>query len=149
MRKLTIGLLAGAALAVAGAPAASASNAPLHVNFVKHLVDPQTFTFAGSVNGDVDGNLVSRLVSLSGAGPNGTDGPIYKITFDWIVSAGGKSFTARTSGMWNTGTGQVVMNGSVVSGYLDGAQVHEEGRLVDPSTLTFAGFLRLMPATAG
>jgi hypothetical protein len=41
------------------------------------------------------------------------------------------------------------MNGTVVDGYLLGAQVHEEGRLLDPATLHFAGFLRLMPGSAG
>jgi hypothetical protein len=32
----------------------------------------------------------------------------------------------------------------VIAGYKLGARVHEEGRLVDPATLTFEGYLRLM-----
>ena len=36
----------------------------------------------------------------------------------------------------------------VIEGYLLGAQVHEQGRLIDPETLTFEGSLRLMPATS-
>jgi hypothetical protein len=144
MRKLLLMLapfVAGAALL---ASTASASNAPLQVDFVKHVVDPVNLIFQGTASGAVTGSLTSRLVSLQGV-----SGPVYHITFDWIVSAGSQSFTARTTGIWNTSTGDVVMNGEVVSsGYLSGAQVHEEGHLVDPSTLTFAGFLQLMPATA-
>jgi hypothetical protein len=64
-------------------------------------------------------------------------------------AAGDQSFTALTSGIWNTDIGQVTLNGRVVSGYLDGAQVHEQGHLIDPTTLTFAGVIQLMPATAG
>lgn len=126
------------------ATAANATNAPVQVDFVKHVVDPANFVFEGSVSGGVTGDLTSRLVSL-----NEVSGPIYHVTFDWIVSAGSDSFTTRTSGIWNTLTGQVVMNGNVISsGYLSGAQVHEEGQLVDARTLTFQGFLRLLPSTA-
>ncbi len=143
MRRLVTLLLLGCAFAVAIAPAATASNAPLQVDFVKHLVDPSTLTFEGTTSGAVSGDLTTR-VSV-----NNVSGPIIHMTVDWIVSAGDESFTAQTSGTWNTVIGQVVLDGSVISGYLNGAQVHEEGHLVDPSTLTFEGFLRLMPATAG
>ena len=154
-RRLRVGqliliLLVGCAFAVATAPAATAtasaataSNAPLEVHFVKHVVDRTNLVFEGTVSGAVNGSLVSRLVRL-----NSIDGPIYNITFDWIVSAADKSFTARTTGTWNTRTGQVVMNGTIIAGYLNRAQVHEQGHLVDPTTLTFEGFLQLMPATA-
>jgi hypothetical protein len=41
------------------------------------------------------------------------------------------------------------MNGTVTSdGYLAGAQVHEQGELVDPDTLEFQGVIQVMPATA-
>jgi len=39
------------------------------------------------------------------------------------------------------------MDGKVVSGYLLGDHVHEEGQLVDPAALEFVGSIRLMPAT--
>jgi hypothetical protein len=41
------------------------------------------------------------------------------------------------------------MNGTVVDGFREGAQVHEEGRLVEPATLRFQGSIRLMHATIG
>jgi hypothetical protein len=45
-------------------------------------------------------------------------------------------------------TGAVIMNGTVVDGFLQGAQVHEEGQLVDAATLRFEGTIQVMPATA-
>jgi hypothetical protein len=143
MKKVLLTLAAIAAIA-APASAASAASAPVQVDFVKHWVGPG-YVFQGTTSGAVSGSLTSQLVSL-----DNVSGPIYHVTFDWIVSAGAQSFTARTAGTWNTLTGQVVLDGTVISsGYLSGAQVHEEGHLIDPATLTFAGFLRLMPATAG
>jgi hypothetical protein len=144
MKRLLFVLAAVATSLTIVASTASASNAPLQVDFVKHLVDPSTLTFQGTVSGAVTGTLTSHLVSL-----NRIDGPIYNITFEWDISAGDQSFTALTSGTWNTDIGQVTLNGTVISGYLDGAQVHEQGHLIDPTTLTFAGVIQLMPATAG
>jgi hypothetical protein len=143
MRKLTLIVLCVGALVAAAVPAANASNAPLQVTFDKHVVDRTAFVFMGTTGGDISGSLTSNLVSL-----NATTGPILHITFDWNVSAGAKSFIARTDGIWNTKTGSVVMNGTVIAGYLLGAQVHEEGQLVDPAALEFAGTIRIMPATA-
>ena len=143
--KHTLTMLAAlAAVAVAAlAPTATAAP-PLQVNWSKHLVDPAQFVFEGTTSGDAPGTLTSKLVGP----PTGTGGVLH-VTFDWIVGSGARSFTARTSGIWNLNTGHVVMNGTVIEGYLNGAQVHEEGQLVDPATLSFEGFLRLMPSTAG
>jgi hypothetical protein len=141
---LLVVLAAVVASLTIGASTVAASNAPLQIDFVKHLVDPATLTFQGTVSGAVSGTLSSHVVSL-----NRIDGPIDNITFEWDISAGDQSFTALTSGTWNTDTGQVTLNGTVISGYLDGAQVHEQGHLIDPNTLTFAGVIQLMPATDG
>jgi hypothetical protein len=40
------------------------------------------------------------------------------------------------------------MNGTVVDGYLYGAQVHEEGQLLDAATLRFEGTITVMSATS-
>jgi hypothetical protein len=143
MRKLTLIVLCAGALVAAAVPAASASNAPVRLTFDKHVVDPVGFVFEGTTGGDIAGTLTSDLVSL-----NAVTGPNLHITFDWHVTAGSKSFTARTDGIWNTKTGSVVMNGTVIDGYLLGAQVHEDGQLVNPATLEFVGSIRIMPATA-
>ena len=140
MRKLALIVLCVGALVAVAVPAASASNAPVRLGFDKAATGPGVWN--GTVSGDIEGSLETRLLDLEVAGP------IWHVTFDWIVDAGPSSFTARLSGVLNTKTGAVVMNGNVVSGYLLGAQVHEEGQLVDPATLEFAGSIRLLPATA-
>ena len=71
-----------------------------------------------------------------------------QVTFDWIITAGAESFTAHLSGVLNTQTGAVVMNGTVVDGFLRGAQVHEVGQLVNPAALGFEGTISVMPSTA-
>jgi hypothetical protein len=140
MRKLTlIALLACAALVVA-APAVSASSAPVRLDFAKTATAPGVWH--GSVSGDIGGALTTRLIALE------VTAPIWHVTFDWIVDAGAASFTARLDGILNTETGAVVMDGTVISGFLLGAQVHEQGQLVDPAALEFVGSIRLMPATA-
>ena len=143
MKTLVRLVLLACTVAAAAVPAANASNAPVLVTFDKHVVDPVAFVFAGTTGGDISGSLTSNLVSL-----NASTGPNLHITFDWHVTAGARSFTARTDGIWNTKTGSVVMNGTVIDGYLLGAQVHEEGQLVDPAHLEFVGSIRVMPATA-
>jgi hypothetical protein len=94
------------------------------------------------VGGDVEGDLATALRDL-----RVTD-PIWHVEFDWIIAAGDQSSTARLTGILNTSTGRVVMNGAVIEGWLEGARVHEEGQLIDPDTLRFQGAIRLMPATA-
>ena len=134
---LVASTFAAVALAV---PAANASNEPVRLSFHKTLVSPGIWQ--GTVSGDVTGALTTKLLSLE------VTGPIWHVTFEWIIEAGPSSFTARLSGILNTDTGGVVMNGNVISGSWLGAQVHEEGQLVNPATLEFVGSIRVMPATA-
>jgi hypothetical protein len=132
----------GATLLIgASAPAAATSNEPVRLSFDKSLVVPGVWQ--GSVSGDIDGLLMTRLLGLD------VSGPIRHVRFDFIVAAGDSSFTTRLSGILSTETGAVVMDGTVTRGYLLGARVHEEGQLLDPATLRFVGTIRLMPATAG
>lgn len=131
------------AIAIAAVPAQAQrlqNNAPVLLHFDKSSIGPGIWE--GSVSGDVTGSLRTELTSLRIAGP------IWHVTFDWIIDAGEHSFTARLKGTLNTLTGRVVMNGTVVDGWLLGAQVHEEGLLIDPATLRFQGKIRVMSATA-
>ena len=132
-------LAATTASLAAAAPAAAAE--PVRLQFSKHAVSEGVWQ--GVTTGDVAGDLETRLLALR------VSGPVWNVTFDWIVAAGARSFTARLDGTLNTLSGAVVMNGRVINGYLRGARVHEEGQLVDPETLAFAGDIRIMPATAG
>lgn len=126
-------------VAAIAAPAATASSAPVRLTFEK--VNQFDGTWKGSVAGDIEGGLTTRILSLREAGP------IWHVTFDWIVDAGDKSFTARLNGTVNTETGRVVMNGRVVEGYLLGARVAERGQLINANG-DAVGTIRLMPASA-
>lgn len=118
----------------------SLNSAPVYLSFDKILVSQGVWE--GSVAGDVTGDLMTELTALQ------ITGPIWHVEFNWIIDAGEHSFTAHLKGTLNTLTGQVIMNGTVVDGWLLGAQVHEEGQLVDPNTLQFQGTIRVMPATS-
>jgi hypothetical protein len=120
--------------------AATAPNQPVRLEFAKCAIAEGVWE--GTVTGDIEGDLRTELTSLR------ETGPIWHVTFNWIVTAGEQSFTAALSGTLNTLTGRVVMNGTIVEGYLVGAQVHEEGQLVDAVNSCFAGTIRIMPATA-
>jgi hypothetical protein len=141
MKKVVLLLLATTALVVAAAAPAATAGGPVRLSFDKSAVAPGIWQ--GTVDGDISGDLTTVLTDLR------ITGPIWHVRFDWIVSAGDSSFVADLSGILNTETGVVVMDGTVVDGFLVGAQVHEDGQLVDPDTLRFQGSIQLMPATAG
>jgi hypothetical protein len=124
------------------APAGAAE--PLRLTFEKESV--AVGMWEGSVSGDVHGDLTSVLTSCTG--PNPCSGTIWHVEFDWIIQAGAESFTAHLSGILNLQTGAAIMDGTVVDGFLQGAQVHEEGQLVNAATLRFEGTIHVMPATA-
>jgi hypothetical protein len=124
------------------APAGAAAR--LALTFEKAAVGAGAWE--GTVSGDVNGDLTTRLTGCTG--PDPCSGRIWHVEFDWIISAGAESFTARLSGVLDTQTGQVVMNGTVVDGFMQGAQVHEEGQLVDAATLRFEGSITVLPSSA-
>jgi hypothetical protein len=140
MRRLaiTLGALLAASLFVGSPAAATAASDPVRISFDKSTSGPGTWS--GTVSGDVDGDLTTTLLSVTATGV------IWHVTFDWVID-GDASFTARLSGTLNTSTGHVVMNGRVIDGDFLGAIVHEEGQLIDATTLHFQGLIRLMPAT--
>jgi hypothetical protein len=117
------------------------ASAPLRLTFEKEAVAPGVWE--GTVSGDINGDLTTHLTACSPC-----DGQIWHVEFDWIVDAEAESFTAHLSGTLNNKTGSVVMNGTVVDGFLQGAQVHEQGQLVDAATLRFEGTIQVMPPTA-
>jgi hypothetical protein len=142
---ILIGLMAAGLMSFGLSIASPASaTTPLRLTFEKEAV--AVGVWEGSVSGDVDGDLTTVLTSCSG--PNPCSGRIWHVEFDWIVNAGAESFTAHLSGILNNATGAVTMDGTVVDGFLQGAQVHEEGQLVNAATLRFEGTIRVMPATA-
>ncbi|HVL54537.1 MAG TPA: hypothetical protein VM344_09805 [Vitreimonas sp.] len=64
------------------------------------------------------------------------------------VTLPGRSFSADVSGHYTFSTGRVVLTGTVTSGWLAGAQVVEQSQLVDPTTGSFIGTVRINPASS-
>jgi hypothetical protein len=120
--------------------AADVQARPWIVNFDKVAVADGMWQ--GTISGDLEGTLTTVLTSLE------IRGPIWHVEFDWIIDAGDVAFTAPLSGILNTNTGRVVMNGVVGEGHLSGARVHEEGLLVDVDTQQFLGTIWIMLASA-
>ena len=139
MRKriLVLAALLGAVGAIGITTAATAKTAPVQLTFHKQAVGPGVWS--GTVAGDIDGALTTRLLSLDDRKP------VWRVTFDWIVDAGPQSFTARLRGTLDTTTGAVAMKGHVIDGHLLGAKVRESGRLVDPATSAFEGTIDVFP----
>jgi hypothetical protein len=125
-------------------PLPGRASAPVQLGFEKQAVGAGVWE--GTVSGDIEGDLTTVLTAC--LGPNPCGGTVWRVEYDWIIDAGDRSFTAHLAGTLNTVTGRVVMNGTVVEGYLEGARVHEEGRLLDPATLRFEGIIRILPATS-
>jgi hypothetical protein len=128
------------ALLIAGSAAAD-NNGPVYLTFAK--ADPDgNYVWNGTVSGDIAGALETRLLAAS------QTNRILHVDFEWEVEAGAQSFLAVLSGTLDTQTGAVTMNGTIVEGYLAGAQVHEEGQLVDPGNSGFEGTIAIFPASA-
>src|SRR5688572_1546908 len=69
----------GARAGVAAVPAATASDAPVRLSFEKQTSGPGVWQ--GTVAGDIEGALTTRLLSVR------VSGPIWHVTFDWIIDA--------------------------------------------------------------
>jgi hypothetical protein len=135
-------LLFVALAAVAGsAAAAPAANAPVEVTFVKTLVDPDARYYAGTTG---EGGTVEMWVSNSSVTGNMQH---FDVTLRASLS-GGRSFEAMLKGTFNFSTARTLLSGVVTDGWLAGAQVREQGSLIDDDPLTFGGTLWLMPASA-
>lgn len=126
-----------------------ATTAPILLAF--HKTSVAEGVWEGTVwRGNVSGDLRTELTALRVAGP------IWHVRFNWIIDVSGLSLVADLSGILNTNTGKVVMNGTVASGDLAGAQVHEEGQLIEIEldeqgnivSTSFEGSIRIMQATA-
>lgn len=133
-------LLTTASFLVGSLASAQSNNAPVNLSFSKCAVSDSVWE--GTVSGDIEGELTTIPTSMD------TSQPVWQVEFNFIIDAGDESMTIRLKGTLNTNTGQVVMNGEVADGYLEGAQVHEMGQLVDAAKSCFKGTIRINPRTA-
>jgi hypothetical protein len=137
MRMSLIALLAVGAV-VASTGTAAASNAVIVIPFEKHWVGPGHYVGTACDGGSIDMQLSNSSVT----------GDVQHFTATVQVALPGRSLTAVLDGSFNFSTGNTVLNGAVVNGWLAGARVHEEGRLVGFDPLTFVGTVQLMPSSA-
>lgn len=141
VRRLVVLVLVLAGMqGVSSRPALAASD-PVRMTFDKAAVADGVWE--GTVSGDIEGRLRTVLLTVEGTGP------IWHVTFDWIIASSECSFTARLDGVLNTKTGTVVMAGTVTEGCLLGARVQETGQLVDAATSRFTGSITVFPTTRG
>jgi len=137
-RILLVAVLAISAL-VASAGTATASNAAIVIPFEKHWVGPGHYVGTACDGGTIDMQLADSSVT----------GNVQHFTATVrLECAGGRSLTAVLDGRFNFSTGKTVLNGTVVGGWLAGAQVHEEGQLVGLDPLTFVGTVQLLPGSS-
>ncbi|MDQ3379630.1 MAG: hypothetical protein M3546_04830 [Actinomycetota bacterium] len=143
MKRILLVLLAVGALA-ASAATATASNGAIVLSFEKQgsVVDSH---YVGTATGGVTVDMQLSDKYYTGNVQHFTA----TMRLEW---PDGRVLTALLDGRFNGSTGKTVLNGEVVSGWLAGAQVHEEGQLVafDSTTLvaTFVGTVQLMPGSA-
>ena len=140
-------VLVAVALAVVAAGSipgsASASNAVIVIPFEKHFVG--TVEECNRYVGSADGGTIEMLICDSWF-----TGDVQHFTATVLLDLGeDRSLTAILDGRFDFNTLKVVLNGSVVDGWLEGARVHEESQLVGFAPLTFEGIVKLMPGSAG
>jgi hypothetical protein len=130
--------------------------APVEVTFTKWVtVFP---AFVGVAGGDVPGTFAATVLSREPF-DNGT---IVQLDAEYRVTAAdpAHSFVARIEGTQNNQTRQAVLNGTVIAGWLVGAQVHVTFDVIAPSPgiscvpqapvnkTCFRGTIRVMPGSA-
>lgn len=139
MRKLFVVLALAAVGASSITGSALASNAATVIPFEKQWVGPGHYVGTAGDDGTIEMFIDDSSFT----------GDVQHFTATVLLSFPDRSLTAILKGRFNFDTGRAVLNGSVVEGWLEGAQVHEESQLVDFNPLTFVGTVQLMPGSAG
>ena len=143
-------------VAGAGGQAQRSGGSPIEVTFTKWIT---TFpAMAGVTGGDVPGTFAGAVLSRDPF-DNGT---IVQLEARYEVTGAdpAHSFVAHIEGKQNNPTQQAVLNGTVVSGWLAGAQVHVTFDVIPPAAghscvptapanrTCFQGTIRILPGSA-
>ena len=128
---------------------ATSHSSRLALDYVKTESGPSSFNWFGSVSGGINGDLETLVVDAR-LSPR-----IWHIQTVWTVThtptGGEKDFVAHLNGTLDIVSGKLLLNGKIVTGYLAGAQVHDEGVLTGytgPGGTIFEGSLWIMPGSA-
>ena len=138
MRSWITSMLTAVAVVAAIAGPVAAGNRPIVLEFEKAWAAPDYYVGTVAGGGTIEMWLSDKSVI----------GNTQHFDATVSVSCASGAFTAFVSGEINFSTGRVVLNGTVTSGWMAGAQVQEESQLLDPDTGSFAGTIRIMPASA-
>lgn len=138
MRNVMTRMAAGLALATAIAAPVTAAERPIVLEFEKAWAADNYYVGTVSGGGTIEMWLSNKSVI----------GNTQHFDATVVVDNGGGSFTAFVSGQINFSTGRVVLTGTVTSGWLVGARVQEQSQLIDPTSGSFTGTIRLLPASS-
>jgi len=141
-----------------GAQTQANGGANVEVSFTKWSIGFPAF--AGVAGGDVPGTFAATVTSREPF----DNGIIVKLDADYhVIGAGADSahsFVARIEGTLNNQTQKAVLNGTVISGWNAGAQVHVTFDIINPvpgtrcvpaapvNSRCFQGTIRVMPDSA-
>jgi hypothetical protein len=143
-------------VAAAGTLTQASGGAPIEVSFTKWITAYPAM--AGVTDGDVPGTFAGAVLGLDPF-DNGT---IVQIEAQYGVAAANPahSFVAHIVGKQNNTTQAAVLNGTVTSGWLVGAQVHVTYDVINPApgascvpaapvnSPCFQGTIRILPGSA-
>ena len=148
---------APSAAGVAGAQTQAKGGANVEVTFTKWNVGFPAF--AGIAGGDVPGTFAATVLHREPF-DNGTIVQL-EARYEVIGADPAHSFVALIEGKTNNPTQQAALNGTVIAGWLVGAQVHVTFDVIVPASGTrcvpaapvnsrcFQGTIRIMPGSAG
>ena len=139
-----------------GAQTQAKGGANVEVTFTKWV--PAFPTLAGVTGGDVPGTFAGAVLNRVPF----DNGNIVQLEarYEVIGQNAAHSFVAHIEGTQNNQTRQAVFNGTVIGGWLVGAQVHVTYDIIDPAPGTscvpaapvnrrcFQGIIRVMPGSA-
>jgi hypothetical protein len=135
---------------VTGAPVQSRSGGNTEVTFTK-WIDPSFPQFKGVAGGDVPGDFAATVLERT-AFDNGIIVAL-RARYEVIADNPAHAFVAEIEGKQNARTASAVLNGSVVEGWLTGAQVHVTFDVIEPcpqfnKSRCFTGILRVLAGSA-
>lgn len=137
MKGLLLALLVLVAL-TGSVGTAAASTQTIVIAFEKHAVGSGHYVGTACNGGTIDMQLSNSSVT----------GNVQHFAATVRLACASGALTAVLDGSFNFSTGKTVLNGTVVDGWLAGAQVHEEGQLVGVDPFAFVGTVQLMPGSA-
>jgi hypothetical protein len=100
---------------------------------------PARYQFAGRVRGVAGGTVRARIVRLEHR-----SGSIWAVEVDWQVTTAAGSFTARTSGSFDTLADRIAVSGPI-RGAVEKMELDAAGRITSLGGPSFDGVLRVAP----